>query len=370
MPRPAVRLLHAGHGDERDRPRAAPSEGRPSRRSARSSKATSAAAPATTTSSRRCSRAPPPWASRRTRMGATRPGRDRRNRSAARRTTRFLTGAGQYTDDVTSAEPDARVLPALAARAREDPQDRHGQGEGRAGRGRRSSPAPTSTGVNGLPCGWLITGTDGKPMNEPPHPVLAQGKVRHVGDQVALVIAETPHQAKDAAELIDVDYDVLPAVVNCVDALKPGAPQIHDAGAGQQVLHVGAGRQGGGRRRVRQGRARHEARHRQQPADPERDRAARRRRVVQPRRRQLHALRRQPESARRAAADDGVRARPAGAQGARDRAGRRRRLRLEDLPLRRRDGAGLGVEARQPPDQVGGRAQRERSSPTRTAATT
>ena len=84
------------------------------------------------------------------------------------------------------------------------------------------------TGVNGLPCGWLITGTDGKPMNEPPHPVLAQGKVRHVGDQVALVVAETAHQAKDAAEAISVDYEVLPAVVNCVDALKPGAPQIHD----------------------------------------------------------------------------------------------------------------------------------------------
>ena len=66
----------------------------------------------------------------------------------------------------------------------------------------------------------------------------------------------------------------------------------------------------------------------------------------------------EPESARRAAADDGVRARPARAQGARHRARRRRRLRLEDLPLRRRDGDGLGVEARQPPDQVGRRAQR------------
>ena len=59
------------------------------------------------------------------------------------------------------------------------------------------------TGVNGLPCGWLITGTDGKPMNEPPHPVLAQGKVRHVGDPVALVVAESAHQAKDAAEAIE-----------------------------------------------------------------------------------------------------------------------------------------------------------------------
>ena len=56
---------------------------------------------------------------------------------------RFLTGAGQYTDDVTMAHQTCGVFPALAARAREDPQHRHGQGQGRAGRGRRSSPART-----------------------------------------------------------------------------------------------------------------------------------------------------------------------------------------------------------------------------------
>src|SRR3990167_2129656 len=64
-------------------------------------------------------------------------------------------------------------------------------------------------------------------MKEPPHPVLAQGKVRHVGDQVALVVAETPLQAKDAAELIEVDYDVLPAVIDITTADKAGA-SVHD----------------------------------------------------------------------------------------------------------------------------------------------
>src|SRR5207245_5604685 len=87
-------------------------------------------------------------------------------------------------------------------------------------------------GVNGLPCGWLITGTDGQPMKEPPHPVLAQGKVRYVGDGVALVIAESVAQAKDAAELIDIDYEVLPAVVNPVDALNSVARQIPDGAPG------------------------------------------------------------------------------------------------------------------------------------------
>ncbi|MCP2779911.1 hypothetical protein NK917_23860, partial [Salmonella enterica subsp. enterica serovar Typhimurium] len=64
--------------------------------------------------------------------------------------------------------------------------------------------------VGGLPCGWLIHSIDGSPMKEPPHPVLAQGKVRHVGDQVALVVAETLQQARDAAEKIEVDYEELP----------------------------------------------------------------------------------------------------------------------------------------------------------------
>jgi carbon-monoxide dehydrogenase large subunit len=155
-----------------------------------------------------------------------------------------------------------------------------------------------------LPCGWLITGTDGKPMNEPPHPVLAQGKVRHVGDQIALVIAETPDQAKDAAEAIVVDYDVLPAVVNCVDALKPGAPQIHDGAPGNKCYTWALGD------KAAVDAAFAKAEHVSKldivnnRLDPECDRAARRRRVVQPRRRKLHALRRQSESARRAPADD------------------------------------------------------------------
>jgi carbon-monoxide dehydrogenase large subunit len=65
-------------------------------------------------------------------------------------------------------------------------------------------------------------------MVEPPHPVLAQGRVRHVGDPVAVVVAESRNQAKDAAELISVNYKELPAVIEATDALKPGKPQIWD----------------------------------------------------------------------------------------------------------------------------------------------
>ena len=146
---------------------------------------------------------------------------------------RFLTGTGQFTDDVVPANAVHGVfLRSPHAHARIAAIDTT-----------RAKAAPgviavytgdDLAGVNGLPCGWLITGTDGKPMNEPPHPVLAKGKVRHVGDPVALVVAETRDQAKDAAELIDVDYDVLPAVVNGVDALQPGAPQVHDEAPGNR----------------------------------------------------------------------------------------------------------------------------------------
>src|SRR5436309_1917624 len=146
---------------------------------------------------------------------------------------RFLTGAGQYTDDVNPPQhTHAYFLRSPHAHAKIRKIDTSKA---------KVAPGVVSihtgedlSGVNGLPCGWLITGTDGQPMKEPPHPLLAQGKVRYVGDGVAMVIAETPDQAKDAAELIEVDYDVLPAVVNPVEALKSGAPQIHDGAPGNK----------------------------------------------------------------------------------------------------------------------------------------
>ena len=65
-------------------------------------------------------------------------------------------------------------------------------------------------------------------MKEPPHPALAQGKVRHVGDPVAFVVAETREQAQSAADALAVDYEVLPAVVGVLDAIKRDAPRLFD----------------------------------------------------------------------------------------------------------------------------------------------
>ena len=142
---------------------------------------------------------------------------------------RFLSGRGHYTDDINrpgqlhavirrADRPHARIASIDTAAAKAAP-----------------GVVAVFTGadleaesIGGLPCGWQIHNKDGSPMAEPPHPVLAVGKVRHVGDPVAVVIAETRQQAKDAAERLAIDYQDLPAVADLRAALAPGAPLVHD----------------------------------------------------------------------------------------------------------------------------------------------
>ena len=78
-------------------------------------------------------------------------------------------------------------------------------------------------GVGGLPCGFNPPG-----IKTAPHPALAIGKVRHVGDGVAVVIAEDRYLAQDAADAVQVDYEPLPAVIDAKKAVAPGAPQLHE----------------------------------------------------------------------------------------------------------------------------------------------
>jgi carbon-monoxide dehydrogenase large subunit len=141
---------------------------------------------------------------------------------------RFLTGAGQYTDDVVMPGQTYGVFlrsPHAHARIRKIDTSRAMKAPGVVAIFTGADLAEAKVG--GLPCGWLIHSKDGSPMKEPPHPVLAQGKVRHVGDQVALIVAESLNQAKDAAELVDVDYDPLPAVIDPATADKAPAA-VHD----------------------------------------------------------------------------------------------------------------------------------------------
>jgi carbon-monoxide dehydrogenase large subunit len=85
-----------------------------------------------------------------------------------------------------------------------------------------------ASGFGDLPVPGGFKRRDGSPMYRPRYPALVRDRVRWVGDYVAFVVAETLMQAQDAAELISVDYEVLPAVVSTADAAAPGAPRVFD----------------------------------------------------------------------------------------------------------------------------------------------
>src|SRR5712692_277442 len=84
-----------------------------------------------------------------------------------------------------------------------------------------------ASGWGDLPVPGGLKRRDGSPF-KPPYPALVKGEVRWVGDYVAFVVAETLHRALDAAELVEVDYEPLPAVVSTADASTPGAPRVWD----------------------------------------------------------------------------------------------------------------------------------------------
>ena len=148
-----------------------------------------------------------------------------------REDARFLTGRGQYTDDISLPGQTYGVFlrsPHAHARIK---------GLDSAAAAKAPGVLAIFTGehfkaVGGLPCGWQINNSsDGSPMKEPRHPILADGKVRYVGDRVALVVAETQAQAKAAAALIEVDYEVLDAVVDAAEAGTAKAA-VHDEAPG------------------------------------------------------------------------------------------------------------------------------------------
>ncbi|HVQ77084.1 MAG TPA: molybdopterin cofactor-binding domain-containing protein [Candidatus Binatia bacterium] len=135
---------------------------------------------------------------------------------------RFLTGRGNYTDDVKlqglthaafvrSPHANARIRGIDVAQAKAHP------GVVAVFTGK------DMTGVQSLPCGWLLP-----ELKIPAHPPLATEAARYVGDPVAVVIAETQAAARDAADLVQVNWDVLPSVTATEQAAAAGAPQIHE----------------------------------------------------------------------------------------------------------------------------------------------
>jgi len=141
---------------------------------------------------------------------------------------RFITGRGRYTDDISRANTAyAAIVRSNVAHARIKSID---AAAARAAAG----VVAVFTGadmaadkIGGLPCGWAVKNRDGSPQAEPAHPALQADRVRYVGDQVAVVIAETQAQARAAAELVNVDYEELPVVVDTRAALAAGAPELH-----------------------------------------------------------------------------------------------------------------------------------------------
>jgi len=138
---------------------------------------------------------------------------------------RFLTGKGRYTDDIhRQGELHAYFLRSPHAHATVKSIDSSGA-KGPDVVAIFTGADMAADKVGSLPCGWTVTDRHGQPHKAPPHFPLVRDKVRYVGDHVAVVLATSHAAAKDAAEKIEVDYEVLPANVDT--AKYAGAPQVH-----------------------------------------------------------------------------------------------------------------------------------------------
>jgi carbon-monoxide dehydrogenase large subunit len=153
---------------------------------------------------------------------------------------RFITGKGHYVDDVNRpGQTYAFFVRSPHAHAR------IGRVETVAAAGMPGVLAVLTGAelaadkIGNLICGWMIHSKDGSPMKMAPHPAMASSKACHVGDAVAVVIAEALAQARDAAERVAVDYEVLPAVIDPAKAQQ--APAIHDGAPNNTIYqwHLG-----------------------------------------------------------------------------------------------------------------------------------
>lgn len=140
---------------------------------------------------------------------------------------RLLTGHGQFADDVNRQDQ----LHGYFLRAS------YAHGEIRNVGTARAAMAPgvvaiytgadlIAGGIGTIPAIFDLKSRDGSPLVKPPRHALAVGRVRHVGEPIALIVAETRAEAQDAAELIELEIEPLPAVTDVLDAVRPGAPQL------------------------------------------------------------------------------------------------------------------------------------------------
>ena len=140
---------------------------------------------------------------------------------------RFLTGKGRYTADINLANQTyAYFVRSPHARAKINKVDTSKAMKAPGVIDVFTGDCITKDKIGGLIAGWKIVSQDGKDMKVPPHPALAKNSVNYVGDHVAVVVAETLEQAKNAAELVNVNYNVQKAVVNISEAMS--SDPIHE----------------------------------------------------------------------------------------------------------------------------------------------
>ena len=149
-------------------------------------------------------------------------------RVARKEDKRFITGKGRYTDDMAvPGMKHAHFVRSPHAHAKIKSIDTSAAEKMPGVIGILNGNQLAEDAVGNLICGWMIHSKDGSPMNMGVWRPLAQDRVRYVGDAVAIVVADTKAQARDAAEAVVVDYETLPVVTTAVEALKDGAPQLH-----------------------------------------------------------------------------------------------------------------------------------------------
>jgi len=142
---------------------------------------------------------------------------------------RFLIGKGNYTDDINIVgQTYAYFVRSPHAHAAIKNIDASAAENASGVVAVLTGEDLAADGIGPLICGVTVTSDDGEPHRAPLHPALAQGKVHYVGDHVAVVIAESLVEARDAAELVEVDYEVMPAVTNTATAADEGQPQVHE----------------------------------------------------------------------------------------------------------------------------------------------
>ena len=150
--------------------------------------------------------------------------------------SRLLTGRGCYIDDMNlDAQIYGYVLRSPLAHARLQSIDVEAARDSPGVLDVITGEELEQAGVNHLPCSIPIENSDGSQRADPKRPILCAEKVCYLGDNVAFVVAETSLQARDAAELVEVDYEELPVVTDTGSADEPGRPRVHD-GVDRNVL--------------------------------------------------------------------------------------------------------------------------------------